>query len=73
MSRYRAHLTFALGGLYERDKLAARIREWQTLLAPAVKSDRPASMFGAPQDFQSAALLTAIDKRRSFIEAALAQ
>ena len=41
MSRYRAHLRFALGGLYERDRLAARIREWQTLLASSVKSDKP--------------------------------
>ena len=73
MPRYRAHLRFALGGLYERDRLAARIREWQTLLASSVKSDKPASMFGATEDFQTAiaTLLTAVDRRRSLIEAAL--
>jgi len=73
MPRYRAHLRFALGGLYERDRLTARIREWQKLLAPSVKSDRPASMFGATEDFPAAvtSLLTAVDKRRSLIEAAL--
>ena len=74
-SRYREHLRFALGGLYERDRLTARIREWQTLLAPSVKSDKPASMFGGTEDFQTAVatLLTAVDRRRSFIEAALAR
>jgi hypothetical protein len=73
MSRYRAHLKFALGGLYERDRLAARIREWQTLLASSVKSDKPASMFGGNEDFQTAVatLRTAVDRRRSLIEAAL--
>ena len=73
MSRYRAHLRFALGGLYERDRLAARIREWQTLLASSVKSDKPASMFGGTEDFPTAiaTLLTAVDRRRSLIEAAL--
>jgi hypothetical protein len=73
MPQYRAHLKFALGGLYERDRLAARIREWQTLLAPAVKSDKPATMFGAAPDFQTAVtnLLTSVDRRRSLIEAAL--
>jgi len=73
MPRYRAHLKFALGGLYERDRLAARIREWQTLLAPSVKSDKSASMFGQTVDFQTAvaSLLTAVDRRRSLIEAAL--
>ena len=73
--QYRAHLKFALGGLYERDRLAARIREWQTLLAPSVKSDKPASMFGGTEDFQTAiaTLLTAVDRRRSLIEAALAR
>ena len=73
MPRYRAHLRFALGGLYERDRLAARIREWQTLLASAVKSDKRVSMFGGTDDFQTAiaTLLTAVDRRRSLIEAAL--
>ena len=73
MSRYRAHLRFALGGLYERDRLAARIREWQTLLASSVKSDKPASMFDVTEDFPTAiaTLLTAVDRRRSLIEAAL--
>jgi hypothetical protein len=63
MSSYRAHLRFALGGLYERDRLTARIREWQTLLASSVKSE----------DFATAiaTLLTAVDRRRSLIEAAL--
>ena len=71
--RYRAHLKSALGGLYERDRLAARVREWQALLAPAAKSDKPASMFGAAEDFQTAvaSLLTAVDRRRSLIETAL--
>jgi len=71
--QYRAHLKSALGGLYERDKLAARIRQWQTLLAPSVKSDKPASMFGGRDDFPTAiaTLLTAVDRRRSLIEAAL--
>jgi hypothetical protein len=75
MSRYRAHLRFALGGLYERDKLAARIREWQTLLAASVKSDRPVSIFAGTEDFPTAiaTLLTAVDRRRSLIEAALAR
>jgi len=40
--------------LYERDRLVARIREWQTLLASSVKSDKPASMFGGADDFQTA-------------------
>jgi hypothetical protein len=73
--RYREHLRFALGGLYERDRLAARIREWQTLLAPSVKSDKQASMFRATEDFQTAvvSLLTAVDRRRSLIETALAR
>ena len=73
--RYRAHLRFALGGLYERDRLAARIREWRKLLAPSVKSDKPATMFGAAPDFQTAVttLLTAVDRRRARIEAALDQ
>jgi spore coat protein H len=73
MSRYRAHLKFALGGLYGRDKLAARIREWQTLLASSVKSDKPASMFGKTEDFPTAiaTLLAAVDRRRTLIEAAL--
>jgi hypothetical protein len=73
--QYRAHLKSALGGLYERDRLAARIRQWQTLLAPSVKSDKPASMFGATEDFPTAitTLLTAVDRRRSLIEAALAR
>ena len=71
--QYRAHLKSALGGLYERDRLAARIREWQTLLASSVKSDKPVSMFGGTEDFQTAiaTLLTAVDRRRSLIEAAL--
>jgi spore coat protein H len=71
--QYRAHLRFALGGLYERDRLAARIRQWQTLLASSVKSDKPASMFGGTDDFPAAiaTLLTAVDRRRSLIEAAL--
>jgi spore coat protein CotH len=75
MSRYRAHLRFALGGLYERDKLAARISEWQTLLAASVKSDRPVSIFAGTEDFPTAiaTLLTAVDRRRSLIEAALAR
>jgi spore coat protein H len=73
MSRYREHLRFALGGLYERDRLATRIREWQTLLASSVKSDKPVSMFGRTEDFQTAiaTLLTAVDRRRSLIVAAL--
>jgi hypothetical protein len=73
MSRYRVHLRFALGGLYERDRLATRIREWQTLLASSVKSDKPVSMFGRTEDFQTAVatLRTAVDRRRSLIEAAL--
>jgi hypothetical protein len=73
--RYRAHLKSALGGLYERERLAARIREWQALLAPAAKSDKPASMFGAAGDFQTAvaSLLTAVDRRRALIETALAR
>ena len=73
MSRYRAHLKLALGGLYERDRLAARIHEWQTLLASSVKSDKPVSMFGRTEDFQTAiaTLLTAVGRRRSLIEAAL--
>jgi spore coat protein H len=73
MPRYRAHLRFALGGLYERNRLAARIREWQTLLAPSMKSNKPASMFGGTEDFQTAiaTLLTAVDRRRSLIEAAV--
>ena len=73
--RYRAHLKFALGGLYGRDRLAARIREWQTLLASSVKSDKPASMFGISTDFQTAVatLLTAVDRRRALIEAALSR
>jgi spore coat protein H len=73
MSRYRAHLRFALGGLYERDRLAARIREWQTLLASSVKSDRPVSLSGGTEDFATAiaTLLTAVDRRRSLIESAL--
>ena len=73
MSGYRAHLRFALGGLYERDRLATRIREWQTLLASSVKSDRPVSVFGGTEDFQTAiaTLLTAVDRRRALIEAAL--
>jgi spore coat protein H len=73
MPRYRAHLRFALGGLYERDRLAARIREWQTLLASSVKSDKRVSMFGGTDDLQTAiaTLLTAVDRRRSLIEAAL--
>ena len=59
--------------LYERDRLVARIREWQTLLASSVKSDKPASMFGGADDFQTAiaTMLTAVDRRRSLIEAAL--
>jgi len=71
--QYRAHLKSALGGLYERDKLAARIRQWQTLLAPSVTSDKPASMFDVTEDFPTAiaTLLTAVDRRRSLIEAAL--
>ena len=75
MPRYRAHLRLALGGLYERDRLAARIREWQTLLASSVKSDKPASMFGGTDDFQTAVatLLTAVDRRRALIEAAVAR
>jgi len=73
--QYRAHLKSALGGLYERDRLAARIRQWQTLLAPSVKSDKPASLFGATEDFPAAvaSLLTAVDRRRSLIVAALAR
>jgi hypothetical protein len=73
ISRYQAHLRFALGGLYERDRLAARVREWQTLLASSVKSDKPASMFGGTEDFQTAiaTLLSAVDRRRSLIESAL--
>jgi hypothetical protein len=73
--QYRAHLTSALGGLYERDRLVARVRDWQALLAPSVQSDRPPSMIDAPVDFQTAvtALLTAVDRRRSLIEAALAR
>ena len=73
VSRYRAHLRFALGGLCERARLAARIRGWQTLLASSVKSDKPVSMFGGTEDFQTAiaTLLTAVDRRRSLIEAAL--
>jgi len=73
MSRYRVHLKFALGGLYERDRLAARIREWQTLLASSVKSDKPGAVFGRTEDFETAiaTLLTAVDRRRSLIEAAL--
>jgi hypothetical protein len=73
MPRYRAHLRFALGGPYERDRLAARIRGWQTLLASSVKSDKRASMFGGTDDFQTAiaTLLTAVDRRCSLIEAAL--
>jgi len=71
--QYRGHLKSALGGLFERNTLAARIRQWQTLLAPSVKSDRPASMFGVIEDFPAAvtSLLTAVDRRRSLIEAAL--
>ena len=59
--------------LYERGRHAARIREWQTLLASAVKSDKRVSMFGGTDDFQTAiaTLLTAVDRRRSLIEAAL--
>ena len=73
MTSYRAHLRFALGGLYERGRLAARIREWQTLLAASVKSDKPVSIFRGAEDFQTAidTLLTAADRRRSIIEAAL--
>ena len=73
MSRYRAHLRFALGGLYERDRLTTRIREWQALLASSVKSDKPVSMFGGTEDFATAiaTLLAAVDRRRSRIEAAL--
>ncbi|MGH9241611.1 MAG: CotH kinase family protein, partial [Vicinamibacterales bacterium] len=73
--QYRAHLRFALGGLYERNTFAARIREWQTLLASSVKSDKPASMFGGTDDFPTAitTLLTAVDRRRSLIEAALSR
>jgi hypothetical protein len=38
-----------------------------------VKSDKRASMFGGTDDFQTAiaTLLTAVDRRRSLIEAAL--
>jgi spore coat protein H len=73
MARYRVHLRSALGGLYERDRLAARVREWQTLLESSVKADKPVSMFGRTEDFQTAvaALLTAVDRRRTLIEAAL--
>jgi spore coat protein H len=72
-SRYRVHLRFALGGLYERERLAARIREWRTLLASSVKSEKPVSMIGGTEDFQTAiaTLQTAVDRRRSLIEAAL--
>lgn len=72
-SRYRAHLELALGGLYERDRLAARVREWQRLLAPSVKADKPPSMFGGSEDFDTAvaSLLTAVDRRRAVIVAAL--
>ena len=40
MSRYRVHLRFALGGLYERDRLAARIREWHDPMTRAAQRYR---------------------------------
>ena len=58
-----------------RRSLAARIREWQTLLASSVKSDKRVSIFGGTEDFATAiaTLLTAVDRRRSLIEGALSR
>jgi spore coat protein H len=77
-SQYRMHLRAALGGLYSKDALTKRVREWQTMLAPIVESEPPARSFSAPQSLREAldgpqGLFAKIDARRKLIEAALAK
>jgi spore coat protein CotH len=74
-ARYREHLRFALGGLYARDTLAARIRAWQALLGSSMEPETNGPVFGTSVDFPTAVttLLTAVDRRRALIEAALAR
>ena len=74
MTRYRAHLRLALGGLSARERLSAQIGAWQKLIASSVESDAPVSTFGqGTGDFLRSvnALLTAVERRRTLIEGAL--
>lgn len=78
-ARYRAHLRAAVGGLYSRDALVARVHAWQKLLAPIVETDRPVRSFvPVPASYAETidgpnGLLAMIERRRVLIEAALGQ
>jgi spore coat protein CotH len=78
-ARYRHHLREALGGLYAREAVTARVRAWQALIGPIVGNDKPVRSFvPAPASHADTidgpgGLLEQIERRRVLIEAALAR